>query len=159
MRERAASEASMPELTTQQLEGKPHMRERAASGASTPELKPFIAIENRRTTTPNPSHGGVVISVQGADFALGPPHDAQIVVRAPATAMSFSAHRSKDATRAAIEAQASAEAAFQDRPRARTPRRWQTCYSLYLPDCSSRGSPPFAGTSGASTPELTPLSS
>jgi hypothetical protein len=55
-----------------QLEGKPHLRERAASGASTPKLNPSIDIETQRTNTPNPIHGGVIISVQGADFAMRP---------------------------------------------------------------------------------------
>ena len=104
--------------------------------------------------TPNPIHGGVIISAQGAVFAMRPPHDAQIM-QASATAMSFSAHRSEDATMAANEARTSlrghclpgqTEGAYPTETEIRIPSTCQT---------AAQSEAPFAGSSGASTPEQT----
>jgi hypothetical protein len=48
-----------------------------------------MAIEDRRTITQSPIHGGVIINVQGDDFMLRAPNDAQIQ-QASATARTYS---------------------------------------------------------------------
>jgi len=53
------------------------MRERASRGVSTPELDP--SIYRHRDAAHDYTKGVVIISVQGADFAMRAPHGAQII--------------------------------------------------------------------------------
>jgi hypothetical protein len=94
---------------------KPHYRHRDAAHQ-------YTKIPPRRCNHQRP---------KAPTLRCAPPHDAQIM-QASAMAMSLSAHRSEDATRAANEAPASAETTFQDRQRARTPQNLQTCCPLHL---------------------------
>ncbi len=71
------------------LEGKPHKRGHAASAAAPSKPTPPMAIEDRRTITQSPIQGGVIINVQGDDFMMRAPSDAQIQ-KASTTARTYS---------------------------------------------------------------------